>query len=440
VNVLARQPSGSSAPSAPLSDGAETTVSKARRRQSMSPRAIVVRLLSAQAINGFGDGLWFSIWAIFFTKVQGIPAESMGLAVGLGGAIGLVAATPAGVLADRRGPREVLGVIIVLRGVVMTSYVFVNSFWALLLVTTMFAAVQSAGAGVRITLVYGLMPPDARLRVLAQSRVVQHVAYALGAGVAALVLALGGKGVFVAAVLLNAGTFFVTAAITMTVPSVAPVPVGHRRASTHAIRDTPYLAIMATTAMLALCWSILSTGLPLWIANDTAAPLWMAAVAVVISSAAIALFQVRVTKRTTDVPNAVRGARLSGAALALCCLVFALSGWPRSSVVALVLVVGGVGAHVLGELYYVAARWGLSLGLMVNNAEGQYQGVAATTEAAAVALGPAIVTTLISDARGPGWVVLALLFLVVSAPIPALTRWAMRRGGEQRIGQPAARR
>src|SRR4051794_17668374 len=107
----------------------------------MSARSIVTRLLSAQAINGFGDGLWFSIWAIFFTQVQGIPAESMGRAVGLGGAIGLVAATPAGVLADRRGPREVLGVIIVLRGVVMMSYVFVSSFWLLLVVTTMFAAV-----------------------------------------------------------------------------------------------------------------------------------------------------------------------------------------------------------------------------------------------------------------------------------------------------------
>ncbi|MEZ0076055.1 MFS transporter [Planotetraspora sp. GP83] len=404
--------------------------------QQSDQRAIVRRLLWAQGVNGFGDGLWFSIWAIFFTRIQGIPAGSMGLAVGLGGAVGLLAATPVGVLADHRGPREVLGVIIVLRGLAMAAYAFVGGFWSLLLVGSLFSAVQSSGAGVRVTLVYGLMPEENRLRTLAQSRVVQHITYALGAGAAALVLANGTRPAFVAAVLLNAATFLVTAVITLSVPRVPAVPAERRRKSTQAIRDVPYVAIVATTAILSLCWSILSSGLPLWIAGDTKAPVWTAALAVALSSAAIALFQVRVTRQGEGVPGAVRAARFSSAALALCCVVFALAAWPASAAVAMIVVVLGVGAHVLGELYYVSAQWGLSLGLMARDAEGQYQGVAASAEAAIVALGPAIVTTLITGMRGAGWLILGGILLLAVAPTGALARRAMRDGYRVAAARP----
>jgi MFS family permease len=384
----------------------------------------VRRLLAAQAVIGFGDGLWFTIWAIFFTRIQGIPAEQMGLAVGLGGAAGLLAATPAGVLADRRGPREVLAVVIALRGLVMTAYLLVDGFWSLLLVTGLFAAAQSSGAGLRVTLVYGLMPPEQQLRVLAQSRVVQHIAYAVGAGAAGLVLAAGSRAAFVVAVLVNAASFAVTAAITMLVPKVAPVPKERRQAGTKALRDLPYLVIMASTALLSLCWAMLSSGLPLWIANDTAAPLWTAAVAVVISSAAIALFQVRVTRQASGIDGAVRATRISAVALAACCAVFASASWPTAPAAAITVVVLGVGLHVVGELYYVSSRWGLSLGLMGRDAEGQYQGVAASTEAAAIALGPALVTTLVTGLASTGWMLLGALLLLAVAPTGPLSRRA----------------
>ncbi|MCM6774401.1 MFS transporter [Nocardia sp. CDC159] len=393
----------------------------------MDQRAIVRRLLAGHGVNGFGDGLWFSIWAIYFTKIQGISPTAMGLAVGIGGAVGLVAAVPAGVQADHRGPREVLGVITLLRGLIMAGYILVADFWSLLLLTALFSAVQSSGSGVRVTLVYGLMPRDTQLRVLAQSRVVQHIAYSLGAGAAAIVLSVGTKEIFAGAVLLSGATFVVAAAVTMTVPSVPAVPIDRRRRSTQAIRDMPYVAIMASTAVLAICWSMLATGLPLWIADDTAAPLWTAALAVVVSSAAIALFQVRVTKGrdAADTDGAVRSTRISAAALALCCAVFAAAAMSATPVLATVVVMLGVCVHVVGEIYYVAARWGLSLGLMVGDAQGQYQGVTASTEAVAVAVGPALVTLLVAGLHGAGWLILGGLMLAAAVPTRALVRRAL---------------
>ncbi|HET6858677.1 MAG TPA: MFS transporter [Streptomyces sp.] len=392
----------------------------------MSKRRTVRRLLTAQGVNGFGDGLWFSIWAIYLTQIRHIPAGNMGLAMGIGGVVGLLAAVPIGVLAERRGPREVLCAVIVLRGLAMVAYVFVGGFWSLVVVTTFFSAVQSSGVGVRVTLVYGLMPPDARVRVLAQGRVVQHIAYAAGAGGAMLVLASEEQAVFVAAVLVDAFALFLTAALTLLVPSVPPVPRERRRSGTQALRDLPYVAIMSSTALLSLCWALLATGLPLWIAQDTRAPLWTAGLAVVVSSVAIAVFQVRVSQRSVGIPEAVRASRISALALAACCVIFAAAAWTRSPLLATAVIVLGMGAHVVGELYYVSSRWGLSLGLMAKNAEGQYQGVTASTEAAAVAMGPALVTSLVTGLSETGWIILAALFVLSAAPVGVLSRRAAR--------------
>ncbi|WEH34718.1 MFS transporter [Streptomyces sp. AM 4-1-1] len=405
----------------------------------MDKRRVVRRLLTAQGVNGFGDGLWFSIWAIYLTRIRDIPAANMGLAMGIGGVIGLLAAVPIGVMAERRGPREVLGTVIVLRGLIMIAYVFVGGFWSLLLVTSFFSAVQSSAVGVRVTLVYGLMEPDSRLRVLAQGRVVQHITYAAGAGIAILVLASDRQTVFVAAVLVDALALLLTGALTMLVPSVPPVPHDRQHSGTRALRDLPYVAIMGSTALLSLCWALLSSGLPLWIAEDTRAPLWTAGLAVVVSSAAIAVFQVRISRRSVRIAGAVRSSRISATALAVCCVVFAAAAWTRSPVIATTVIILGMGAHIVGELYYVSSRWGLSLGLMAKNAEGQYQGVTAGTEAAAVAMGPALVTSLVVGLSEVGWVILAALFLLSAVPVGALGRRAARDGfrvGHQEPEEP----
>jgi hypothetical protein len=384
------------------------------------------RLLVGQAVTALGDGLWFSMWAIFLTRIQGISPSSMGLGVGLGGAIGLLAATPLGVVADRRGARGVLTALTVGRGVIMLGYIWVDSFWTLLVVATFFAATQSSAAGIRVALVHHLVEPDRRIRVLALSRVVQHVAYAVGAGLAAVAIAVGTRSIFVGAVLLNVASFFVTAWLTMLVPATPPIPAELPRRRLQAARHLSFVGIMATTAVLAMCWAMLSSGLPLWVINDTAAPGWTAAAAVVASSLGIALFQVTISERASNLVGAVRATRWSGLALAAACGLFAMATWPVSSGLALLVLGLGMLAHIAGELFYVAARWGLSLKLMTADAAGEYQGIAATTEASIQAIGPALVTLLIIDLHAAGWLVLGSVMLAAAAPAATLTRKALR--------------
>jgi hypothetical protein len=387
----------------------------------------VRHILVSEGTTAFGDGLWFSMWAIYLTSVQGISAGSMGLAMGLGGGLGLLAVLPVGTLTDRLGARETFLALTLLRAGFALTFLAVHSFWPLLVAAAVFTSTGTAAKGTKITLIYHLLSEEHCMRVLAQARVVQHLLYALGAGVAAWVLSSPEPAPYHLAVVVNSLTFLVSAAVLRHLPHVPPVPTARRPVGTAALRDLPFLAIMSSTALLALCWALLSSGLPLWLQHGTTVPVWLAPLAVLASSLFIALFQVRVSRKGERLSGAVRASWFSSSALAACCLAFAAASRPASPWLAGAVVLGGLALHITGELYYVAARWGLSIKLMAEGAQGQYQAVAATTEGAVTALGPALVVTLITDADAAGWSVLAFLFLTCSLPVAPMCRLALRR-------------
>ncbi|AWT40993.1 hypothetical protein DMT42_00640 [Streptomyces actuosus] len=390
-------------------------------------------MLLSEGTTAVGDGLWFSMWAVYLTAVQGVPAATMGLAMGLGGGLGLLAALPVGTLTDRLGARETLVAVTVLRAAFSLTFLATHTFWPLLVAAALFTSMETAAKGSKVALVHLLVPERDCLPVLARARVVQHILYAAGAGAAAWVLSRQSAAPYHGAVVVNSLTFVVSAALLARLPHVPPVPATRRHLSTEALRNIPFTAIMSSTALLALCWALLSSGLPLWLKEDTTAPVWIAPLSVLASSLLIALFQVRVTRTGQRLAGAVRSSWRASVALAACCLVFAAAAWPAGPAVAAVVVLAGLALHVLGELYYVAARWGLSIKLMAHGAQGQYQAVAATTEGAVVAIGPALVVTLISGAGGAGWGILALILLTCSLPVAPLCRSAVRRAGSRSV-------
>lgn len=392
----------------------------------MRQATIRFRLITAHGITGIGDGLWFTLWALYLTSIQDMPVATMGLAMGIGSVLGLSTATPLGALADRYGARGVLVLLQAGRALAVVGFLWVNTFVSLLLAAALLVATQSASAGVRTTVIYKLVDADMRLRVLAQSRVVQHIAYAGGAGLGALVLAADTRLAYQAAIVVTALALLVSGAIARQVPPVVTVPIDRRAGMATALRDLPFLGVMLASAPLTLCWAMLSTGIPIWVHDNTTAPLWTSAFAVVVSSLAIAFLQVRFTEAVRTTVNAVRATRWSGLALALACLLFAAGAWPTQPALAFVVLTAGVLFHAVGELYFVAARWSLSLRLMVTDAEGQYQGLAATTEAAVSAIGPAVITSLLVWGAATGWILIGVLVLAPVLPMTTLVRAALR--------------
>ena len=181
---------------------------------------------------------------------------------------------------------------------------------------------------------------------------------------------------------------------------------------------------------------MMSTALPIWVADHTDAPRALSGVLVVISSVAIAALQVRATRTASTPQRAARVAVLSAAALAASCVLFALASGPAATTAAVVLLAGGL-AHVAGELLFVAASWGLSVPLMPDGRAGEYQGVFATGEAAALAVAPLLMTAVVVGWGQAGWLALGALFVVATLPAPAITRRALRARGRARAVAPA---
>jgi hypothetical protein len=204
---------------------------------------------------------------------------------------------------------------------------------------------------------------------------------------------------------------------------VAPVPA-HGGPALVVLRDRPYITLAAMTGVLSLCWGMLSSGVPLWIVRHTHASPSLGAAIVLINSVAIAAFQVRVARGIESPLEAARGASAAGALLAASCVLFALTAGLGGPGAAALFIAAGL-VHVAGELLFVAAQWGLSIPLMPPGASGQYQGMFATGEATAQMLAPVLMTTLVAGWGRPGWLVLAAVFLVATAPALPATRWAL---------------
>jgi hypothetical protein len=384
-------------------------------------------LLWGRAVSALGDGLWFTIWAVFFTRILGLSMIMVGFGMAVAAGVGMAAAVPIGSTADRLNPRLVLVAITAVRAVAMASYLLVHDTWTFTVVTIPFTALATGGTAVRTALIAGLVTDNAaRMRSLAHQRVAQHVGYAIGAGIGALVLATDRPSVYLVAIGGNALTFVALAAATLAVPRPAgPVHTSTMAGSLTALRDRPYLAVVGFTSLLSLCWAMLSTGLPLWISGSTRLPLALSGVVVVISSVGIAALQVPVTRFARTPGQSARTSVYAGIALAVACVLLATTSGAAGVIGTAIVVVAAL-LHVCGELGYVAATWGLSVNLMREDARGAYQGASEAATATVQMFAPAVFTVALGTFGAGGWLLVAVVFLLVVIPVPALTRWAVR--------------
>ncbi|MFC4591486.1 MFS transporter [Sphaerisporangium corydalis] len=387
------------------------------------------RLLWGRGITALGDGMWFTIWALYFTRVLHLSPATVGAGMAVAGGAGLVTAIPLGALSDRLDARAVLVGLTVVRGVAMACYVLVREPWMFFLVTAAFVAPANGSTAIRTALVAGLVDgTDARVKALARQRVAQHVGYALGAGLGAIVLTAGTDSAYMLAIAGNALTFAVLAVLTATVPGGpgSGVSRGDGRSGVRVVlRDRPYLAVVGATSVLSLCWAMLSAGLPLWIAGSTRLPLSLSGVVVVISSVGIAALQVPVTNLTRGTTRAARVTVWAGVCLAVSCVLLATTAGGSGTAATVVVLLAAL-FHVAGELGYVGGSWGLSIELMREDARGAYQGASEAATATVQMFAPAVFTLVLTWFAATGWLLVAGVFLACSLPVPALARWAGR--------------
>ncbi|KZB87458.1 MFS transporter [Amycolatopsis regifaucium] len=380
----------------------------------------------ASLVLSVGKGAWFTCWALFFTQSAGLTTAEFGIGITAAGLVGMFAGGPFGYLADRVGAREVLFGLQLVEGIAMLCYLFVRDFWPIALVTCVMVACERAAPGIRIAVISGLTTGQERLESISTTRVMTQAGIVVGAGFGAIVLSIDTRAAYLALIVFCGIANLGCAALLRRVPHVSSLRDLEIKRGVLVLKDRPYLLITCLNGLLALCFGMLTAGVPLWIAAHTGAPPWVMGVLIGFNAVMIVLFQNRVSRAGATVRGAGRLGLWAGILLTASCLVFAASYHATGTFVLIVLIVAAA-IHVAGELFFMGSGFGLSVGLTPQDAHGEYQGLFNTGQAAAIALAPGIMTVLLVEWGVTGWFALAVVFLVAGAGTKLVGDWALSR-------------
>jgi MFS family permease len=374
--------------------------------------------------NTVGNGLLATAVVLYFTHVERLGGTQVGVGLTVAGAFGLLVGVPVGHLADRRGPREVLGGILVAEAVATAAYAVADSYIFFLVVAALVVTLARAESAVRMGLMAQVLPPEDRVRGRAVLRSVTNVGYAIGSGISAVAILADTREAYISLILADALTYAVAAAVTLTrLPHVPPQPPQHDGGPRLVVlRDRPFLAVMALVAVMTLHFSLLDVGIPLWVGH-TAAPRVTVAIVFVLNCVLVAVFSVPMARGSDTPRGAARSAVLAALLLAASCVVFALSASPTAALAAAAIVIAAGTVECFGEMAQAASSWGLSFALAPDNAQGQYQGLASSGFALATMVGPALMAG-IAAAGTVGWLIFGAVFLAAGFATVPVTTWA----------------
>lgn len=375
-------------------------------------------LIVATVVNTLGNGVYAAVGALYLTRAAGLSVSQVGVGLTIAALIGLAVSTPLGVVADRLGPNRTYVGFLLLQAVTMTALTQVRSFGLYVVVAGVTAIADAGQRGAKGAVIAGVSPADQRVRTRAIIRVATNVGMGAGMGLAAIVLAVDRREVYVIALLANAATYVVTAGLVrFGMPPVAPVPRTVGPSALTAVRDRRFLVFVALDGVLTMHAALAQIGIPLWVATATDAPRWLISVLLVLNSVAVILLQVRVARGTEELSGAARAGRRAGLLLALACLVLAVTD-ATSGTVTIVLLIAAALAHVLGEMLQSAGGWGVSFELAPEGAQGQYQGAYAMGRQFGDLVAPLILTTVAVSWGWPGWLLVGAVFLAAGLLIP----------------------
>lgn len=385
------------------------------------------RVLAASTlINTFGNGLFFTLSVLYFTRIVGLSAHQVGIGLTVAGAVGLLFSIPGGHIADRIGPRNISIVVRCLEGLMMIFYAFVNSYLTFMLLVIMLAILESISQTLRASFIARFGGPGGRVRLRALLRSVTNLGITGGAALGGVALAVDTKFGYQLAILTNALTIFISAGLYLLLENIEPLPEAKENRMTLALRDKRYVSLSALNAVLTLHYPVLEIAMPLWIVNETSAPRWMAAAVLIINTVVVTLFQVRASRGSEDIETAARVLRGSAVALAVGVSIYGAAALFKNVWIAVFLLSLGSLVHVYGELRQSSGSWGIGFGLPPEHAQGQYQGVWSLGISMSRMVAPVFLTTVVIGLGMSGWLILAGLFLAAGLGVLPLTHQALR--------------
>ncbi len=402
--------------------------------RSLVPRSRDQRVyLLVSLINIYGTGLIVTAMTLYAIRVVHLTAERAGLALTVAGLVGLLASMPMGRLADRRGPRGVFRLALLLQAVAAAGYVFfAHGFVSYLVVAVVDAAALSSGLAANVALLRRVGGEDATT-FRSQANAVLSAGITLGIATCGVAIELNTVTAYRALFLGNALSCLICMAGLGRLPRFEPLPGAHEESPLAALRDRAFVGYTVLSGAMYMQYFVLGLLLPVWVVFHTNAPRWSVSAFVVVNTVMVVLFQVRVGKTVQTIRQAGAAIRRAGVIFLVSCSAMGLAaGLPAWG--ALLLLAGAVVLHTYGELWHASATFALDFGLAPPHAQGQYQGLVGMGNFAGQALSPLILVGLVLSGGRLGFVVLGAWFALLGLAGPAVARW----GERTRPAAPAA--
>lgn len=400
------------------------------------------RLAVASFVDSLGTGMFLPVMVLFFTRSAGLGVGTVGLGLTVGG-VASVAVTPlAGRVLDRYDPRLALVLTYAVRAVVYAAYPFVHSVALFLPLVCLDRIFAQSGRSARTMVVAGMAGEEDRIRMLSGLNALRNFAVGLGNVVATAAIVLDTRAAYLAVVLANAVSYVVGGLLVRTLPSAGrPGRRGGapRGADRTVLRDRRFLVLAALNAVFLAGNSALLVGVPVWLTTRTDAPAMLVGLLFAVNTALVVLLQVRLGRTAKTLTGAGRAYLFSGVALLLGCGMFVLAAVGGAVPAALCMVAAVVGLTV-AEVFSSAAGWSVPLALAPEDRRGRYLSVFAVGEGFMTFGGPAVITFIVVEGGGLGWLVLG----GVAAVAGVAARWLCRTtvsatGDTARTGRTARR-
>ncbi|HET9172652.1 MAG TPA: MFS transporter [Actinospica sp.] len=375
-------------------------------------------MLTAQFLDRTGTGVWNAAEVLYFTVVAGLDARGIGLLIGVGAAAGILGSPVAGRLAGRHSVRTLLISCHLLRMVTLCAMLASTRFAVLLPAVAVTFFCDRAAKTLEMLFATDVAGPE-RATYQALFRSVANAGFAIGAGIAAIGLAVGTRDAYRALILLDAFSFVVCSLLVRRVRTDArphardEAPAAEKTAS-NPWRDPGYLAFVFLDIFMTTDDPILSVGLPLWLITRTSAPHALIPAFLALNTVLVVVLQMRIsaaTKGPLDATTAV--ARYGFILLATCvCIAAAPEFGTLFASLALLL---ATGLQTLAELMRSVSSWELAVALAPNDARPAYLGVAGMSQSIQKSAGPLLLTSVVMVAGPVGWLALGGAVAGISA-------------------------
>lgn len=409
------------------------------------PTSLVRRLSAQSVLSAFGDGVFLTGSAVFFTQIVGLSAAQVGLGLSIAGVATFALAVPLGKLSDRYGAKRVWALSSLVEALLYLVWLSIGDMTSFVAMMIGLELVQTASRSSRNAYRFDVFPRTERVSTNAYFRAARNVGYTLGALLAGIALATNSDDVIRMVPVVTAGLLLLNAALVARLPraahhadaepllEVALEAAGERRS---ALRNRGYVAMAIFGGVLSTHQVLLNVVIPLWLVEETDAPRVLLAWLFGTNTVMAVALQVAAARGITTVADSLRAQRRGAFFFVLSCGIVMVThdtiGW-----VTIALVWIGHVTVTGAELFNSAGEWGLQAELSDPERRGEYQGVSQLGFTLGSVWAPALYTFLAMSWGTPGWLVIAAIVLVAAVLIHPAARAAERHLQEQGIEQPA---